>query len=228
MSVLVTGGTGALGTAVCQVLLARGRQLHVTYVLDREVERSVAAVGPAEGRYVLHKVDVTSEAQVEALFTGAEADGTPVDGLIHLTGGFQYGPIESTTLETFEGQLAINLRSTFLCARAAVRRMKPRGEGRIVAVGSKTAKEPAGNLSAYVASKAGVLALVQGLAEELRGTGIGVYAVLPGLIDTPANRASGLDVSKMVAPTEIAAVIAALLEAPLAIATGALVPVYGR
>jgi NAD(P)-dependent dehydrogenase (short-subunit alcohol dehydrogenase family) len=228
MSVMVTGGTGALGTAVCEALLARGRHLHVTYVVEREVERFVAGMGPADGRYVMHKADVTSEDQVEALFAQAEADGTPVDALIHLTGGFQYGPIESTTLEVFENQMSINLRSTFLCVRAAIRRMKPRGAGRIVAVGSKTAREPAANLSAYVASKAGVLAMVQGLAEELRGTGVGVYAVMPGLIDTPANRASGLDPSKMVPPSDIAAVIATLLEAPLAIATGALIPVYGQ
>lgn len=229
-SVLVTGGTGALGTAVCAALLARHHILHVTYLVDHEAERFTARMGPAEGRYVLHRADVTDEQEVSNLFAAIEASSAPtLDALVHLAGSFAYAPIEETTLATFDAQVALNLRSTFLCARAAVGRLKARGRGRIVAVGAKTALSGGAGISAYAATKAGVLSLVSSLAEELRGTGISVFAVLPSLIDTAANRAdASLDVSRMVAPADIAAVIATLLGDEMSIATGAHIPVYGR
>lgn len=230
MSVLVTGRTGALGAAVCAELLARDYFLHVTYLVDHEADRFVARMGPPAGRYALHRANVTEEDDVERLFSELDSSEHPaLRGLVHLAGSFVYAPIESTTLATFDAQIALNLRSTFLCARAAVPRMKARGAGRIVAVGAKTAVQPMGGISAYAASKAGLLALVSVLAEELRGTGVSAYAVLPSLIDTPANRSDpSLDASKMVPPAEIAKAIAALLGDDLAVATGAWLPVYGR
>lgn len=219
MRALVTGATGALGSAVCDRLLAEGWEVHGTYVLDRERDR-------ARPEVQLRRVELADESAVDAWFDEAG----PADALVHVAGGFVSAPIEATTAAQFDAMHTSNLRSLFLCARAAVRQMKPRGAGRIVAVGAKGALDPGPNVVAYAAAKAGVHALVRGLAEELRGTGIAVYAVLPSVIDTPANRAAmpGADASRWVAPTDIAEVVATLCGPRLAVATGALVPVYGR
>lgn len=226
---LVTGATGALGTAVCAHLLDAGAIVHATHVLDNEAERFDATFARHQGRYTLHWVDLTDEAAVIDLVASIENSGHPISALVHVAGGFVSAPLVSTTAAQFDGQIALNLRSLFLCTREVVRRMLPRGAGRIVAVGSKTAAEPGANVAAYAASKAGVHAFVRATAEELRGTGIGVYAVLPSIIDTPANRTSmaNMDPSRWVSPAEIAAVIGVLLTDELRIATGALVPVYG-
>ncbi|MEQ1571113.1 MAG: SDR family NAD(P)-dependent oxidoreductase [Myxococcota bacterium] len=222
MRVLVTGATGALGTAVCERLLSDGHEVHGTYVVEAEAARAQERLGE---KVALSRVDVTDEASVRGWFAAA---GAPVDALVHVAGGFVMGPIEAATIAQFDQQVALNLRSLFLCAREAVATMKPRGSGRIVAVGARGAVEPGANTAIYAATKAGVLAMIRALGEELRGTGVGAYAVLPHLIDTPANRAAGLDPARMVAPAEIAGAIGALLEPRLAIASGAWLPVYGR
>lgn len=226
--VLVTGATGALGTAVCAHLLDAGAHVHATHVLDNDAERFDAAFARHQGRYTLHWVDLTDEAAVVQLVDGIEATH-PLAGLVHVAGGFVSAPLIATTAAQFDGQIALNLRSLFLCTREVVKRMIPRGAGRVVAVGSKTAAEPGANVAAYAASKAGVHAFVRATAEELRGTGVGVYAVLPSVIDTPANRAAmpSADPAHWVSPAEIAAVIGTLLNGEMGVATGALLPVYG-
>lgn len=226
---LVTGGTGALGTAVCDALLAEGGRVHVTYVSDRERDAFTARFAAHAERVVLHRVDVTAEADVVALFDAVCAAEGHLDALACIAGGFAMGPIEDTALATFDAQLALNLRSFFLAAREAVRRMKPRGHGRILAVGTRAALDPPGGLSVYAASKAAVLTMVRGLAVELRGSGITVNAVLPGTMDTPANRASmpDADFSRWAKTDDVARVAAFLLAAESRVTSGALVPVYG-
>jgi NAD(P)-dependent dehydrogenase (short-subunit alcohol dehydrogenase family) len=226
---LVTGGTGALGAALCEALLAEGGRVHATYVSDRERDAANARFAPFSGRFVLHRVDVTAEAEVVALFDAVLAVEGRVDALACIAGGFAMGPIEETSLATFDAQLALNLRSFVLAAREAVRRMKPQAHGRILAVGTRAALDPPGGLSAYAASKAAVLAMVRGLAVELRGSGLTVNAVLPGTMDTPANRASmpDADFSRWAKTADVARVAAFWLSAESGVTSGALVPVYG-
>jgi NAD(P)-dependent dehydrogenase (short-subunit alcohol dehydrogenase family) len=226
---LVTGGTGALGAAVCDALLAAGGRVHVTYVNDRERDAFSQRFAAHVGRFTLHRADVTAEADVVALFDAVLATDGHVDALACIAGGFAMGPIEDTSVVTFDAQLALNLRSFFLAAREAVRRMKPRGHGRILAVGTRAALDPPSGLSAYAASKAAVLTMVRGLAVELRGSGITVNAVLPGTMDTPANRASmpDADFSRWAKTQDVARVAAFLLAAESSVTSGALVPVYG-
>src|SRR5687767_2856854 len=107
-AVIVTGGTGALGTAVCEVLLARGATVHVTYVLDREVgpfEQRMKAYG---GRHALYRADITKELDVTGLFAAVAAGAGRIDALLNVAGGFAMGPIESTAIATFEMQVALN------------------------------------------------------------------------------------------------------------------------
>jgi NAD(P)-dependent dehydrogenase (short-subunit alcohol dehydrogenase family) len=128
-AVIVTGGTGALGSAVCEALLARGATVHVTYVLDREVGHFEQRMTAHKGRYSLYRADITKEADVTALFAEVKGTAGRVDAVLNIAGGFAMGPIETTPIATFEMQVALNLRSVFLCAREAVRHMKPQGRG---------------------------------------------------------------------------------------------------
>lgn len=226
---LVTGGTGALGVSVCEALVAAGGRVHVTYVEEHERERFAARFAARAAHTTLHRIDVTSEAEMRLLFDAIIAADGRIDGLACIAGGFAMAPIEETTLEMFDAQLTLNLRSVFLAAREAVLRMKLHGHGRIVAVGTRAAIEPAAGMSAYASSKAAVLALVSVLAAELRGTGITANAVLPGTMDTPANRKSmpDADFSKWAKTADVARVIAFLLSAESGVTSGAHIPVYG-
>lgn len=225
---VVTGGTGALGHAVCASLLREGHALVVPYRSESEAARFRADFAESEARWTLIATDLGDEDQVAALFKDA-SKSTPVAGLVHLAGGFAMAPIEETTLADFDGQLSVNLRTTFLCVREAVRHMKPAKRGRIVCVGSRAAAEFPGGMAAYVASKAAVVALVRSLANELHATGVSIGAVLPGTMDTPANRASmpQADQSKWTPTGTIAEVIRFLTTDAGGIANGAIIPVYG-
>ena len=203
----VTGGRGALGRGVCALLEARGAILHV------------APDPPA-----LHLED---EAQAVAFFAGLP----PLWASIHLVGGFAMGPLAETTLAGFEAQWRVNTVTCFLSCREAVRAIRRGGGGgRIVNVAARPVVAPAGNLTAYLAAKAGVAAITQGLAAELVGEDILVNAVLPSLIDSPANRAAmpGADHASWPRPAQIAEAIAFLASPENALTSGALVPVYGR
>jgi NAD(P)-dependent dehydrogenase (short-subunit alcohol dehydrogenase family) len=215
---LVTGGTGALGTAVCRRLLARGDRVHATFLQARERARFEAVLGPRADQVGLHVVDVADETAVARLFDEVEREAGPVDAVACVAGGFAMAPLEETTATTLDELLRTNLRTAFVVVREAVRRMRPRRRGRLLAVGSKAVLEPSPQLSAYVASKAALHGLVRAIAAELRGTGVTINAVVPETIDTPANRAAmpGADATRWASPDESA------------VTSGALVPVYGR
>jgi NAD(P)-dependent dehydrogenase (short-subunit alcohol dehydrogenase family) len=205
--IVVTGGSGALGKGVCALLEARGAIVHVS-------------PNPPALR-------LDDEAQAEAFFAGLP----PLWASIHLAGGFAMKPIAETTLADFEAQWRTNTVTCFLSCREAVRAIrKAGGGGRIVNVASRPVLTPGPNLTAYVAAKAGVVAITQGLAAELLREDILVNAVLPSLIDTPANRAAmpDADHASWPTPAQIAEAIAFLASPENTLTSGALVPVYGR
>src|SRR6202008_2855264 len=136
------------------------------------------------GVQVVPGVDLTDEGAVAAFFGGLP----PLAASVHAAGGFAAARITDTSVADLERQLQVNLLTTFLCCREAVRAMRGTGGGRIVNVGSRASEVPAGGAVAYTVSKAAVAALTRSLAEEVRGDGIQVNAVLPSIIDTPANR----------------------------------------
>jgi len=222
--VMVTGGTGALGRAVARHFLQAGATVHLTRRGDLQgLERYL---GDAFSRAQLHEVDVTAEASVNRWFEAVEAARGRIDVLVNVAGGFAYAPIAQTELATWERMLALNATSAFLCSRAAVRVMAPRGYGRIVNVSSAPAlSHGAANMSAYVASKAALTLFTESLAKELVRTGITVNAVVPSVIDTPDNRQAQpkADTSTWLQPEEIAAVVGFLASDAGAIVTGAVV-----
>jgi NAD(P)-dependent dehydrogenase (short-subunit alcohol dehydrogenase family) len=171
-------------------------------------------------------VDLTSEADVARAFAVAKR----VDASIHLAGGFSMSPIEATELSSFESLMRMNVTTCFLSCRAAARRMMEGGGGRIVNVSAKPALVPAGGLAAYAASKAAVAGLTLSLAEELADRGIWVNAIVPSIMDTPANRAAmpSADHSKWPSVDAVAETVTFLASRSNAVTRGALVPVYGQ
>ena len=219
---LISGGTGGLGVAVVKAVVARGAIVTVTYIVDAELEPARAAVGP-DVTFV--KADVRRETDVRAVIESLPQ----LDILIQLVGGFAMSSTVETLVGAFSDQLDINLLATFLLCKHALAKMTAGGYGRIVTIGSRTAAQPTARAAAYAASKAGVIAMTQAIADETRGTAITANCVLPSIIDTPANRRAipGADPTHWVKPESLADVICFLASEAARDLRGAAVPVYG-
>ncbi|MBF2074363.1 MAG: 3-oxoacyl-ACP reductase FabG [Synechococcales cyanobacterium C42_A2020_086] len=226
--VLLTGGTGGLGLGVTPMVLAQGATaVTIPYVRAQEVERLKGILAPADlARIRFIETDLTSEASVEALVNDMER----VDALIHLVGGFSMGKTHEYSYQQWRQDFDLNLNTTFLVCKHSLRRMLEQHYGRIVTVGSRGAVQPGGQLAAYCASKAGVVALTQSIADETKGTNITANVVLPSIIDTPANRAAmGSDhADQWVKPDSLAQVICFLASEAAKDLRGAAIPVYGN
>jgi NAD(P)-dependent dehydrogenase (short-subunit alcohol dehydrogenase family) len=223
--IVVTGGTGALGTAVVGALLAQGAHCVVPYVHDAELQK-FAHRAHAQVRTVPVR-NLADEADVARVY---DAVSGPLWASVHIAGGFAMGRMAETDRAALMAQLETNLISCFLCCRAALHRMQ--SEGRIVNVAARPALEPrsGAGMSAYTAAKAGVAALTVALAEEVAKEGILVNAVAPSIMDTAANRAAMPKAEHAAWPKveEVAASILFLASPDNRVTRGALVPVYGR
>jgi NAD(P)-dependent dehydrogenase (short-subunit alcohol dehydrogenase family) len=224
---IVTGGTGGLGSAVVARLLDGGWRVVVPWVIERELER----VERRDGLELVHADLFDAEAVAAVISVAAHVDGAPLRGLVNLVGGFAAGArVHEAPVEEFEAQFRLNVRPTYLMIQAAVPRMLEAGGGSIVCVGTRAALQPFPGAAGYIASKAAVIALAQAVAAEYKDDGVRCNAILPSVIDTPANRASmpKADHGRWVKPAEIAGVIAHLLSSDSAPTSGAAIPVYGR
>ena len=222
-TVLVTGGTGALGQAVVCRFLEMGACVHATCVRESAAEKLRKAVEPQSERLFLHEADVTSETEVQTLMQEIADPAGGVEVLANIVGGFVFAPVDETDGGTWNRMMATNATSAFLCSRAAVPGMREREWGRIVNVASVPALgRGAANMSAYAASKAAVLNLTYSLSQELMGEGITVNAIVPSMIDTPGNRQAmpNADTSTWLRPRQIADVIVFLASEAAGIVTG--------
>jgi NAD(P)-dependent dehydrogenase (short-subunit alcohol dehydrogenase family) len=222
-SAVVSGGTGGLGSAVTRALLDAGWRVVVPYVDERELKRL-----EPHPQLELVPADLFDADAAAAVI---ERAGEDLRALVNLVGGFAAGGrVHETPIEDFETQFRLNLRPTYLLCQAALPRMLDAGAGAIVCVSTRAALRPFAGAAGYIASKAAVLALVDALAAEYTLDGIRSNAVLPSVIDTPANRASQPDAdhSRWVSPDEIADVIRFLCAAESSAISGAHIPVYGR
>jgi NAD(P)-dependent dehydrogenase (short-subunit alcohol dehydrogenase family) len=227
-SVIVTGGTGGLGSAVVQRLLKEGWRVVVPWIVESELERVDREA------CVMIQADLFDPAAVaEVVGAGAGESGRPLRGVVNLVGGFAMGGrVHETDIEEFERQFRLNLRPAYLMVQAAVPHLlesSPPG-GSIVCVGTRAALQPFKGAAGYIASKAAVIAFAHAVAVEYKDDGIRCNAILPSVIDTPGNRRSmpKADHDRWVKPAEIAGVISHLLSDDSAPVSGAAIPVYGR
>lgn len=222
--VVVTGGFGALGQVVCRAALAAGARVAA---VDHAAQ---APAGLGEGVLALGGVDLTDAEQARAAVDRAAAQFGRLDALVNVAGGFAWETVGEGAVETWDRLYALNVKTCLNASRAALPHLKARGAGRIVNVGANGAVKAAMGMGAYAASKSGVHRLTEALAEELKGQGVTVNAVLPSIIDTPANRADmpDADFGKWVRPEDLAAVIMFMASDAARAVTGALVPVTGE
>lgn len=225
-AVLVAGGTGALGAAVVRELLDSGYPVTATWVEERERERAERDFAGAAGLTLVEADLFDPDGAARAV---ASADG--LGAVVNLVGGFAAGQlVHETEPEDWERMMRLNLRPGFLLARAAMPVLLEAGGGAYVGVSARPALNPFKGAAAYTTSKAAVLAFVRALDADYAKDGVRANAILPSVIDTPANRKSQPDAdhSKWVAPAAIAKVVRFLVSDDSAPTSGAAVPVYGR
>jgi NAD(P)-dependent dehydrogenase (short-subunit alcohol dehydrogenase family) len=221
MGVLVAGGTGALGTAVVRELVAAEYAVTATWIVSAERDRLSAL--PVE----LVEANLFDPAATESAVSAVD----DLEAVVNLIGGFAAGPrVHETAPDEFARLIRLNLTPAFMLARAAMPRMIERGGGAFVGVSARPALRPFSGAAGYITAKAAVLAFIQALDAEYRDDGIRCNAILPSVIDTPANRESQPDAdwSKWVPPEEIASVVRFLVSTESKPTSGAAIPVYGR
>jgi NAD(P)-dependent dehydrogenase (short-subunit alcohol dehydrogenase family) len=218
---VVTGGTGALGSAVVERLLADGVRCHVTWKFEHEL-----ATFPHRDAVTLHEVDCAQETQVEGFYAALGG----IDASIHIVGGFSAAAVEATSCADFTAMFELNVVTAFLCCREAVKAMRTSGGGRIVNIAARPAVQPVGGMVGYTTAKSAVASLTQCLAAEVVADGILVNAILPSILDTPANRAAMPDAEfgDWPKPADVAETIAFLASSRNGLTSGALIPVFGR
>ena len=229
---IVTGGAGGLGRATNRALLDAGATV-ITTANHAHGTHDLAASLPDDlrPRLITVQADITTEAGAAMVVQQATEAYGGLDILVNIVGGYAGGPhIAETDLATWRQQFELNATTAFLMARASIPAMQPGARGRIINVSSRVARTAPAGLGAYAVSKAAVIALTEVLANETRNDGITVNAILPSVIDTPANRRDmpDADFAAWVRPEQIGAVIRFLASEESGIISGAAIPVYGR
>lgn len=226
-AVVVTGAFGALGAAVARRFAARGVRVGL---LGREPPPAWANQEFGAPHVLLGGVDLTvQQAASVALQTVAAATGG-FQALVNVAGGFRWETLADGDVATWELMFAMNLKTAVIASRAALPHLIAAGGGRIINIGAGAAARAGAGMGAYAASKAGVERLTEALAAELRDRNVTVNAVLPGTIDTPANRTAmpQADASRWVEPDAVADVVLFLASDAARAVTGAAIRVFGR
>ncbi len=228
--VLVAGGTGGLGRAVSRAFLEEGAKVVVTYRKEDEFATLKQAGGAKAESLEGAVVDVTDELAASEFVGGILSRHGRVDVLVNTVGGY-VGGVKLWDLETkvFDAMLGLNLRSGYALSRAVLPAMLTQKHGAIVNVAAKAAVDHGAGASAYAASKAAAVAMMDSLAGDLKGTGVRVNSILPSIIDTEVNRKAmpDADFALWPKPEEIARVILFLCSDGASVVHGAAVPVYG-
>ena len=221
---LITGAKGGLGSFVTEAFLAAGAQVI-------GVSRSIQASDFSHPRFAAMPAELSSGEAARKLVEDVVARFARVESLVHVMGGFAGGKsVAETDDATFEKMLDLNYRAAYFIARAVLPHMRRQGGGRILAVASRQAVEPAAMVAAYSASKAALVSLIRTIALENKDCSISANTVLPATMDTPANRAGDpqADRSQWVQPSQVAALLVHLASDAGAQITGAAIPVYGK
>ena len=220
---LVTGANGGLGTSVTQTLLDAGAQVIGT---SRKIEQSEFK-GTA---FTALPAEIATADGAKTMVAAVLAKFGRIDIVVHTVGGFAGGPsVADTDDATWQRMLDLNLNTTFHLLRAVLPSMRRTGAGRIVAIGSRAALEPGAGVGAYSASKAAMVSLLRTVALENKDRAITANVILPGTMDTPANRQAmpSADSSKWVQPANVANLILWLVGDAGRDVNGAAIQVYG-
>jgi NAD(P)-dependent dehydrogenase (short-subunit alcohol dehydrogenase family) len=220
---IITGAKGGLGNSVTKAFLDAG----ATVV---GVSRSIQASDFPHPRFTAMPAALSNGAAARQLAEEVVAKFQNIDILVHLVGGFAGGKsVADTDDETLDGMLNDNLQSAFYMVRAVLPHMRKQGSGRILATGSRAAVEPSPGAGAYALSKAALVSLIRTVAAENKDRGISANVVLPGTMDTPANRKfqPAADYSKWVQPNQVANLLVCLASDAMPQVSGAAIPVYG-
>ena len=222
----ITGAFGVLGSAVAKAAAEAGARL----ALIDHAKDPPAGLPSGDDVLVLGGVDLTDASAAGAAIAAVAERFGGLDALFNIAGGFTWEKQEGGDWQTWHRLFLMNVQTAANASRAAIPYVKRSAAGRIVNVGANGALKAALGMGAYAASKSGVHSLTQALAEELKGDGVTVNAVLPSIIDTPANRADmpKADFASWVRPQELAAVMLFLASEEASAVTGALLPVTGR
>ena len=225
--ILVTGASGNLGGVVAERAVVAGARVAVT---DRAAAKLKVRFAESDSIKLFPGVELANSASCADYVEKTVARFGRVDGLISTVGGFAFTNVSEDSYETWERMLTMNVKTAFHVSQAALPAMKANGSGSIVLTGATAALKAPGGVSAYAASKSGVMRLAESLADEVKGEGIRVNAVMPSLIDTPENRAAmpDADRSGWVSPEEISDVMLFLISDAARAVTGALIPVTGK
>jgi NAD(P)-dependent dehydrogenase (short-subunit alcohol dehydrogenase family) len=227
---VVTGASRGIGAATAEAVAAAGAHV-VLAARDRDALDEVAGrVRQAGGAATPVPTDVSQAGDVERLFTTARRVGAPT-ALVCAAAVLTSALFAETTVEMWEQTLAVNLTGSFLCCRAAFTAMRAAGEGRVVNIASLSgvyATEKFPGLAAYNVSKYGVIGLTEAIAVEGREHGISAICVSPGAVDTQMLRQANPELRPGLTPADVAKLIVALLDSPLAPASGANIPLFSN
>jgi len=220
---LVTGANGGLGVAVTKALLNAGYD--VVGLAPR-----IKQTGFDHPKFTALAASLDSLDLARKAVDSVVQRFGKIDILAHLVGGFAWSSIAETDDATFQRMFDLNVNAAFHILRAVLPLMRKAGSGRIIAIGSRAAENPGANVGAYSASKAALVSLIRTVAIENKDTGITANVILPGTMDTPANRKDmpNADTSQWVQPASVASLIVWLASDAGSDLTGAAIPVYGR
>ncbi|HEV2325219.1 MAG TPA: SDR family NAD(P)-dependent oxidoreductase [Terracidiphilus sp.] len=228
--VLIAGGAGGLGRAVSLAFLGEGAKVVIPYRRQSEMDTLARLAGDAAASLEGHAVDLSDGSNVASLIQGVLAGHSRLDVLVNTVGAWAGGArFWQADAAEFDRMLNLNLRTGYALLRAALPPMLKLGSGAIVNVASRAAVDHAGSAAGYVASKAAAVAMIDSLAADLKGTGVRANSILPGIIDTEANRQAmpTADFSTWPKPEAIARVILFLCSEEASLINGAAIPVYG-
>ena len=227
--VLVTGGTGGLGQEVCHAFLKAGALLATTYHSDNSIPLLQSKLGSLENVFLIKK-DLRNEEDVSSLVSDVTKKFGRIDVLANVIGGYIAGkPVAEIDEKDWDEMMNLNLKTVFLLSKHVVSQMLKQSNGKIIHVAARPGLKGTGFDAAYVASKSGVVRLVESLSEEVKAKGINVNCVLPSIIDTQENRIAmpGAEYAKWVKPDSIAKIILFLASDDSKPINGAAIPVYG-
>jgi len=225
--VLVTGGTGALGSAVTKAFIASNAKVISSYVNNMKIDGLEEEM---KSRVELIRADLSKEDQVKILVSNILRKYNEIHILVNVVGGYLGGKgVAELDEKEWDWMMTMNLKSAFLISKHVIPQMISSKAGKIVHVSSRSGLKSAGYDSAYAASKAGLLRFVESLSEEVKEFNINVNCILPSIIDTEANRRTmpKANFSKWVQPQDLANIVLFLCSEESKAITGSAIPTYG-